>query len=103
MAATEGIWLVPSGGTNEFNEPLPSGDPVWIPNAIVLPRKSFENPGRGLVVISGFEIFIKPAPRFEIMATDSVLVRSHEYQIDGVPGVYPGNKALQMIVKRAGS
>lgn len=103
MAAKEGIWIVPSGGTDEFGDPQPSGAPEWVPGCVVLPRKSFESEN-GLIIQTGYEILIKPAPvGLEISATDAILVRSREWEVDGVPGVYPGGKLLQLFVKRAGS
>ena len=102
MPTREAIWVVPSGGQNEYGDNLPSGDPRYIPGAIVLPRKSSENADRGVVIISGYEIFLKPPPLLPISATDAILVRGEEQQVDGKPGLYVG-KALQLFTTSVGA
>lgn len=102
MATREGIWIVPAGGTDQFGDPLPSGEPIWAPGAIVLPRKGRETDSGGVVVISGYEVFFKPPPRhFTLRATDAVLVRGEEHQVDGPTALYAG-KALQFFTERVG-
>jgi hypothetical protein len=102
MATPEPVWIVPSGGTDEVGDPLPSGTPTMLMAYAVLPRKGRESNTDGVIVISGYEIFFKPPPDVEISATDAILVRAQEHQIDGPAGLYAG-KALQVFTTRVGA
>lgn len=102
MATTEGIFIVPTGGQDRHGDPLPTGEPWYISSAVLLPRKSFDSTtGGGVQILSGFEVFVRPPPPREIMATDTVIARGDDYTVEGVPGLYPF-KMLQFILKRVG-
>lgn len=102
MPVSEDVWVIPAGGHDEVGDPLPSGAPIYLRAYAVLPRKGRETDEGGVIVISGYEVFFKPPPAIEISATDTVLVRGEEHQIDGPTGLYAG-KALQMFTRRVGA
>jgi len=103
MAVREPIWIVPDGGEDQYGDDLPSGTPVYVPGAIVLPRKSTESAQGGMIVISGYEVILKPPPAdLVISASDSILIRGTEQQIEGEPGLY-ARKALQFFTRKVGT
>lgn len=102
MAAKEDVWVIPAGGSDQFGDPLPSGEPIYVRGCTVLPRKSTESAQGGIVIVSGYEVLIKPPPRdLTVRASDSIIVRGEEQQIEGRPGLYTG-KLLQFFTRAVG-
>lgn len=103
MATREPIWIVPAGGQDQYGDDLPSGDPVYVAGAYVLPRRSTEDASGGMIVISGYEVILKPPPAgLRISARDSIVVRGSEQAIEGEAGLYAG-KALQFFTRKVGT
>lgn len=103
MAKTETIQYRPPQDTDELGDPAgPPPDWVDVPGCKLWPRVSTET-GRE-VIIEGHGVKAPP-PRGSVPAIDArgtVKARGKEYEVDGVPGLFPG-KAQILYLKRVGS
>lgn len=83
MRGTETVTVIRPAGRDE------NGDPTGVPvehdleNCIVWPRTTSEDNDRGIVPISGYNIWA-PAGS-DVLATDQIRVRDEVNQVEGVP------------------
>jgi hypothetical protein len=100
----ETITIQHFGPPDDFGDRPLDGDPVVVGGCSIWPRTSTENADKGVVVISGLNVFVPPGN--EIRPTDQITARGETYDVEGEPGLYVrGTRAVGSIVvlKRVGS
>lgn len=86
----------------------PTGPPAEfdLPNCQVWPRTSTEDSDGGRVIIDGWNLYVPPRSANTIFATDTVVVRDDEFNVEGVPGRYDlkgRDKGMIVVLKRVGA
>jgi hypothetical protein len=84
MRGTETVTVIrSSGGFDHNGDPVGAVDEHDLTNCIVWPRTSTENAERGIVPLSGYNIWSPPG--VDVKATDKIRVRDEINEVEGVP------------------
>lgn len=100
----ESITIQHYGPPDDFGGRQPEGDPVQVGGCHIWPRTSTENADRGVVVISGLNVFVPPG--VDVRPTDRITARDKEYDVEGEPGDYRRSGraiGLLVVLKKVGS
>ncbi len=100
MADSEQIQVITPAKTDQNGDPIGTDGAPRNVEAVVWPRTSTENADRGVVIIQGLNMKLPAGD--PITAFDLVTARGEDWDVDGVPGVYP-NKAVLVVLKKVGT